>query len=75
MHNALARRHPVQFSGLDGLVIAQIVLVLDHAIIDPGDGGKANMRMRPHVHALPRLHQHRAKLVKENEWPHHLPLG
>jgi hypothetical protein len=40
-----------------------------------GDGGKADMRMRPHVHALAGDELHRAEMVEEDEGPDHLPLA
>src|SRR4029079_16815861 len=39
------------------------------------DGGKADMRMRPHVHALAGHVLHRAEMVEEDEGPDHLPLA
>src|SRR6202042_902178 len=40
-----------------------------------GHGGKPDMRMRPHVHALAGDHLHRAEMVEENKRPDHLALA
>ena len=54
MGDAAARRHQVHGAGLDFRDIALAVAVHDAAVEQIGDGGKADMRMRPHVHALAR---------------------
>jgi hypothetical protein len=75
MDNALARRHPIQFTGRYLLFRAQAVAVIHHPVKQPRDRRESDMRMRPHVLPLPGLHGDGAKLVKENKRPHHLPLG
>ena len=52
MGDAAAGGHQVHGAGLDFLDIALAVAVHDGAVEQIGDGGKADMRMRPHVHAL-----------------------
>jgi hypothetical protein len=37
-----------------------------------GDGGEADMRMRPHVDASPRRKLHRAEMIEKNERTDHL---
>src|SRR5688500_14735144 len=69
MDNALARGHPVKFTGGYLLLRAQAVAVIHHPVEKPRDRREPDMRMRPHVLSLPNLHGDGAKLVKEYKRP------
>jgi hypothetical protein len=73
VHNAAAGRHPVDGAGLDHLVRAQTVAVIDLAFEEIGDGGEVDMRMRPHVHPLARREHGRPHVIEEHERPDHSP--
>ena len=75
MRDAAAGGHQVHGAGLDLLDVALAVAVHDRAVEQIGDGGKPDMRMRPHVHALARHELHRAEMIEEDEGPDHLPLA
>ena len=47
----------------------------DAAVEQVGDGGKPDVGMRAHVHALAGDELHRAHLVEEDEGADHLPLA
>src|SRR5690242_15737538 len=66
MDNALARRHPVEFAGGDLLFRTQAVAMIHLSVKQPGHRREPDMRMRPHILPLARLHGDGAKLVKEN---------
>ena len=75
MGDAAPRRHQVHGAGRDLERIALAVAMHDAAVEQIGDGGKPDMRMRPHVHALPGDELHRAHLVEEDERADHLALA
>ena len=75
MHDAPARRHPVELAGRDRLLGPKAVPVVDRAVKEPGDGCQSDMRMGTHIDPLPRPHQHRPELVEEDEGADHLALG
>ena len=45
------------------------------AVEQIGDGGKPDMRMRAHVHALAGHELHRPEMIEEDEGADHLPLA
>ena len=59
MDDASACGHPVDVAGTDGLNHAQTVTVHQFALEQIGDRGQPDMRMRPHVDALPRRERDR----------------
>src|SRR5690349_7586279 len=67
MHDAATGSHPVDVARLDGLHDAETVTVEHAALEQVGDGGKADVRMRPHIDALSRCKIHRAHVVEEDE--------
>src|SRR5262249_11245183 len=73
MRDAAACGHQIHGAGLDLLDVALAVAMHDRAVEQIGDGGKANMRMRPHVHAAPRHELHWPEMVEEDEGTDHLP--
>ena len=75
MRDAAARRHQVHGAGLDLLDVALAVAVHDRAVEQIGDGGKPDMRVRAHVHALAGDELHRPEMIEEDEGPDHLPLA
>ena len=75
MGDAAARGHQVHRAGLDFLDVALAVAVHDAAVEQIGDGGKPDMRMRPHVHALAGHELHRPEMIEEDEGADHLPLA
>ena len=75
MRDAAAGGHQVHRAGLDLLDVALAVAVHDAAVEQIGDGGKPDMRMRAHVHALAGDELHRPEMIEEDEGPDHLPLA
>src|SRR4051794_25120053 len=75
MRDAAAGGHQVHRAGLDLLDVALAVAVHDAAVEQIADGGKADMRMRAHVHALAGHELHRAKMVEEDKRADHLPFA
>jgi len=73
--DAAAGDHPVERAGPDRLLGAQAVAVQDLALEGPGDGRQADVRVRPHVHALPRPEVDRPEMVEEHEGADHPALG
>ena len=73
MGDAAPGGHQVHRAGRDLQSIALAVAMKDRAFEEIGDGGQADMGMRPHVHALPRDELRGAHLVEEDERPDHLP--
>ena len=67
--------HQVHRAGLDLLDVALAVAVHDAAVEQIGDGGKPDMRMRAHVHALAGHELHRPEMIEEDEGTDHLPLA
>src|SRR5262245_38905564 len=73
--DAAAGGHPVHVAGADRLSMTQAVAVEDAALKQVGDGGKPNMRMGPHLHAVAAWrHDHWAEMIQEDEGPDHAPL-
>src|ERR1700681_2634894 len=75
MGDAAARGHQVHGTGLDFLDIALAVAVHDAAVEQIGDGGKSDMRMRAHVHALAGHKLHRPEMIEKDERADHLALA
>jgi len=75
MGDAAARGHQVHRARLDLLDIALAVTVHDRAVEQIGDGGKPDMRMRAHVHALAGHELHRPEMIEKDERADHLPLA
>src|SRR5439155_2756864 len=73
MRDAATRRHPVDLARPDGLDGAQIVAMHDLAVEQVGDGGKADMRVRPDVDAASGFELRRPHLVEEDERSDHAP--
>jgi hypothetical protein len=75
MRDAASRGHQVHGAGLDFLNVALAVAVHDAAVEQVGDGGKPDVRMRTHVHALAGDELHRPEVIEEDEGTDHLPLA
>ena len=73
MGDAAPRRHPIDVAGLDLLHRAQRVAVHLRAFEQIGDGGKPDMGMRPHIHALAGGEIHRPEIIEEHEGPDAAP--
>src|ERR1700678_4080352 len=71
MHDAAAGRHPIDRAGTDRQRSAEAVAMHNLAVEQIGDGGKADMRVRPHVDAVARPEYRRPKVVEEDERPDH----
>ena len=71
MHDAAARGHPVDLAGPDRRRGAEAVAVHDLAVEQIGDGGKPDMRMRPHVEAVAGAKFRRPEMIEEDEGPDH----
>jgi hypothetical protein len=69
MHHAAAGGHPVHCTGLDALARAGGVVVQQRAVEQVGHGRQADVRVRPHVMLVGRLHLQRAEVVEEQERP------
>ncbi len=69
MHDAPARRHPVDGPGPDRLHVAEAVPVQDLALEQVGNRSQADVRMRAHIHAASRLKFRRAHVIEKDERP------
>ena len=67
VHDAAAGRHPVHREWLDVLHRAERIAMADAAFEQVGDGREADVRMRPHLHALAGRQRHRPEMVEEDE--------
>ena len=74
MHDAAAGGHPVDLAGPDRHRGAEAVAVHDLAVEQVGDGGKADVRMRPHVESAAGAEFGRAEMIEEHERPDHARL-
>jgi hypothetical protein len=76
MRDATAGDHPVDLTGLNGLLRADAVAMHDLAVEQVRDGGQADVRMRPHIYRSrnPALEVRWPEMVKENERAHHVLL-
>src|SRR3546814_13554482 len=74
--DAAARRHPVDLTRPDRLLGGEAVAVHDLAVDKIGDGRKADMRMRAHVHRAGDAGRHVvwAPMIVHYATPHHPPL-
>ena len=75
MRDAAAGGHQVHRAGRDVLHVLFAVAMRDGAVEEIGDGGKPDMGMGPHIHALSGEELYRAEMVEEDERPDHLPLA
>src|SRR5262249_38487229 len=71
MDDAASRRHPVHRAGADRHGAAEAVAMHDLAVEQIGDGGKADMRMRPHIDAFAGAKYCGPEMIEENEWADH----
>jgi hypothetical protein len=71
MNDAAPRRHPVHCAGPDRHRGAEAVAMDDFAVEQIGDGGKADMRMRPNVNAVAGLEHSRTEVVEKDERSDH----
>src|SRR5437879_11254758 len=65
--DAASRVHPVDVARADSLHRAKTVAMNDLAFEQIGHGGKADMRVRAHIQALPRRHPDRPHVIEEDE--------
>ena len=72
MDDAAAGGHQVHGARRDLESVALAVAVHDATVEQIGDGGKADMGMRTHVHALAGDELHRSHLIEKDEGPDHL---
>src|SRR5690606_4706643 len=75
--DAAAGGHPVDFAGADFLVRSQAVAMSDGAAVQVGDGGQADVRMRPDIQLARCAARHfeRTHVVEEDERPDHASLA
>src|SRR5690606_7545281 len=71
MHDAAARRHPVDRARTNRLHAAKTVAMQYFTAEEIGDGGEPNVRMRTYINAIARCEQRRSHLVEEHERPDH----
>ena len=69
MHDAAAGGHPVHLARPDRGLDAEIVAMRDFAVIEIGERGKANVRVRAHVETVAGLEHGRPEMVEEHERP------
>jgi hypothetical protein len=74
MHDAAPGRHQVDVTRMDRDRATKAVAMHDLAVEQEGDGGKPDMRMRPHIDTLPGAELDRPEMVEEDERPDHPPL-
>ena len=74
MGDAAAGGHQIDRAGLDPLVGAEAVAMVDGAGEQIGDRRQVDVRVRAHVDAAADLQLRRAHLVEEDERPDHRPL-
>jgi hypothetical protein len=74
MRDTLAGDHPVHFAGIDHLVCAERIPVLEFTSIQVSDRGQTDVRMRSHVNAFTAYEFCRSRLIEEDKWANHLAL-
>ena len=72
--DAAARDHPVHRARPDRLHRAEAVAVQDLALVEVGERGEPDMRVRAHVEAAAGAERGRTDVVEEDERPDHPPL-
>src|SRR3984893_4388881 len=72
MRDAAPGRHPIHITGEDFLHCAEAIAVLQRAREKIGHRRERNMRVRPHVDAIPGRELRRTHVIEKNERPHHL---
>jgi hypothetical protein len=72
MGDAAARGHPVDRAGPDRLQGAETVAMDDLAPDQVGHGGEPDVRVWPHVDAVPEQELRGPHLIEEDERPDHL---
>ena len=75
MDDATTCGHPVDLARTDRRGGAEAVAMHDLPVEQEGDGGEADMGMRPHVDALTGAKLGRPEMIEEDEGPDHAPLG
>ena len=75
MHDAAPGGHPVDRARMDRGFYAEIVAVDDFAVIEVGQGGQPDMRMRPHVEPVAALELGRAEMIEKDERPDRPPAA
>src|SRR2546428_12244617 len=73
MRNAAAGRHPVDRARPDRLHRPEAVPVQDLPLEQIGDGGEADVRMRPDVETPAGAERGRSHLIEEDERADHAP--
>ena len=73
MNDAATRGHPVDLAWTDRGGGPEAVAMHDLAVEQEGDGGEADMGMRPHVDALAGAELRRPEVIEEDERPDHAP--
>ncbi len=74
MGDTMARDHPVDLAGIDHLMGAETVAMLELSVIKIGNGAQPDMWMRPDVDPLTGQKLRRAGLIEEDKGTDHLPL-
>src|SRR5262249_6063183 len=68
------RGHPIDLARLNRHRIPEAVAVQDLAVEQERHGGKPDMRMRPHIDALPGAKDRRTEMIEEDERTDHSPV-
>ena len=74
VRDAAAGGHHVDAVGTQDRGVAKAVVVYDLALVQPGDGLKADVRVRCHIHRLPLGEGQRAEAVEETPRPDQSPI-
>ena len=69
MHDAAPGRHPVHRARMDRGLHPEVVAVDDFTVVKISESREPDMRMRPHVEAVPALEFRRAEMIEEHERP------
>ena len=75
MSDTTPRRHEVHCARHDLLDVTFAVPMQDASIEQVGDRSEADVRMRPHIQAVPGNELHGAEMVEEDERANHLALA
>src|SRR5205085_1050938 len=67
VHDAASGGHPVDRAWMDRRIHTQIVAVNDFAVVKIRERRQADVRMRPHVDALPALELRGTEMIEKHE--------
>jgi len=74
MCDASSSDHPVYGTRMNDLITAKTISVLEFSAVEVGHSRQADVRMGSHVDTFSGHEFGRTRLIKEDEWSHHLPI-